>query len=333
MNPDGSLGGSSRYTDNPLGKIAHRGYRTVLYRNLDMTLKLKYDFGETVKGLSVGIGGSAMNAMSLIDDKLRSFAVFDITGAPDPVTGVGEYTYRQYNDDTDLAWQSSVNSQYQRLNFEAFAAYNRTFGDHSVDAMLMYHMDRYQQSGNYYKFNTAGFGLRAHYGFKDRYFAEFAASYYGEEQYMPGRRFGFFPAGALAWVISKENFLKDSKVVNYLKLRASYGKVGGSAFTGTSASDRIYYQQFYYNTGTYTFGVPGTTTGIGGTFENTLANPFITWDKSYKTDISIEGTFFNHINLMFDYFHDVRKDILTQNKGSLPLTMGIASDKGVTAAK
>lgn len=62
-------------------------------------------------GLSVGIGGSAMNAMSLIDDKLRSFAVFYITGAPDPVTGVGEYTYRQYNDDTDLAWQSSVNSR------------------------------------------------------------------------------------------------------------------------------------------------------------------------------------------------------------------------------
>lgn len=211
MNPDGSLGGSSRYTDNPLGKIAHRGYRTVLYRNLDMTLKLKYDFGETVKGLSVGIGGSAMNAMSLIDDKLRSFAVFDITGAPDPVTGVGEYTYRQYNDDTDLAWQSSVNSQYQRLNFEAFAAYNRTFGDHSVDAMLMYHMDRYQQSGNYYKFNTAGFGLRAHYGFKDRYFAEFAASYYGEEQYMPGRRFGFFPAGALAWVISKRELLEGQQ--------------------------------------------------------------------------------------------------------------------------
>lgn len=148
------------------------------------------------------------------------------------MTGAGEYAYRQYNDDTDLSWQSSVNYQYQRLNFEAFAAYNRTFGDHSVDAMLMYHMDRYQQSGSYYKFNTAGFGFRAHYGFKDRYFAEFAASYYGEEQYMPGRRFGFFPAGALAWVISKENFLKDSKVVNYLKLRASYGKVGGSAFTG-----------------------------------------------------------------------------------------------------
>lgn len=55
-----------------------------------------------MKGLSVGIGGSAMNAMSLIDDKLRSFAVFDITGLGS-VTGVGEYTYRQYNDDTDLA--------------------------------------------------------------------------------------------------------------------------------------------------------------------------------------------------------------------------------------
>lgn len=89
-----------------------------------MTLKLKYDFGETVKGLSVGIGGSAMNAMLLADDKLRNFAVFDITGAPDPVTGAGEYAYRQYNDDTDLSWQSSVNYQYQRLNFEAFAAYN-----------------------------------------------------------------------------------------------------------------------------------------------------------------------------------------------------------------
>ena len=38
VNPDGSLGGTSRYTNNPLGLVAHKGYQTRLYRNLDMTL-------------------------------------------------------------------------------------------------------------------------------------------------------------------------------------------------------------------------------------------------------------------------------------------------------
>ena len=57
--------------------------------------------------------------------------------------------------------------------------------------------------------------------------AEFNAGYNGSENFRPGNRYGFFPAGSLGWVVSEESFFQPIKsVVNYLKLRASVGMVG-----------------------------------------------------------------------------------------------------------
>jgi TonB-linked SusC/RagA family outer membrane protein len=327
INPDGSIGGSSVHQDNPYGLITSKGYQTSLTRNLDMTIRVKYDLGDEVKGLSFGLAGSAENYMQLWDNKTKKFAVYDIVSAPTSGENydLSEFAYKQYNDDTDLAWATSAFSK-QRLNFETNVAYERTFGDHKVNGLLMYHMDRYEPSGNYYKYSNAGFGLRGYYGFRDKYFAEFVAGYYGQEQYKKGHRFGFFPAGALAWVISKESFLKDNNFIDYLKIRASYGKVGGQAFNGTTVNDRIFFNQYYSRTTSSSFGTVGQTS-YEGRAEGNMANPAISWDKSYKTDFSIEGTFLNHFNVMFDYFHDRRTNILTYNN-KIPGSLGLSGGWG-----
>jgi len=313
INPDGSLGGSASYTDNPYGLITSKGYQTLLSRNLDMTLHLKYDMGNIVKGLALGIAGSSQNYMRLWDNKTKNFATYSIDYAPDPEdydpSIPDAFAYTMHNDDTELNWVTAAYSS-RRMNFEANASYDRTFGDHSFQGLLMYHLDRYETSDNYYKFSNAGFGFRGHYGYKSKYFAEFTAGYYGQEQYKSGHRFGFFPAGAVAWIASKEDFLKDNNSVNYLKLRLSYGIAGGEAFGGTTVHNRIYYNQYYSGAANSYFGTTNQTAYMGRV-EGIMANPDISWDKSYKTDLSVEGTFFNHIKMMFDYFYDRRTDILS----------------------
>lgn len=315
FNPDNSLGGSANYTTNPVGLIANKGYKTLMIRNLDMIVRANYKFGGSLEGLSVGVGGSATSFMQLWDNKTKNFATYAIESVTD-----NNYTYKQYGKASDLAWETETSGD-QRLNFEANASYEKSFGKHEISGMVMFHMDRYKHTRNHYQFSNAGFGFRAHYGYAQKYFAEFAAGYYGQEQYAPGNRFGFFPSIAGAWVVSNENFLKDSKVVNYLKVRGSYGMVGGSAFTGTNIQDRVYYKQYYTGSPDSYFGVENSSAYMGRQ-EGSIANPDITWDKSFKTDVSAEATLWNHVRVMFDYFHDRRTDILTRDL-NLPGILGM----------
>ena len=257
----------------------------------------------------------------LADDKLRNFAVFDITGAPDPVTGAGEYAYRQYNDDTDLSWQSSVNYQYQRLNFEGLSP--RTTGlsatTRSTTRCLMYHMDRYQQSGSYYKFNTAGFGFRAHYGFKENRCTSPSSqpATMARNSICRGAVSPSSPPERWSWAISKENFLKDSKVVNYLKLRASVRQGGRFGFHRRFCHRSVSSISSSITIRALTLSV------CRARRPQSEVRSRICWltlsllGSKPEEDRYLEsqGTFFNHVNLMFDYFHDVRKDILNPEHG------------------
>lgn len=69
--------------------------------------------------------------------------------------------------------------------------------------------------------------MRGSYGFLDRYFVEASFGYNGSERFTKNNRMGFFPAVGGAWLISKENFMQNiSSRISFLKLRASWGKVG-----------------------------------------------------------------------------------------------------------
>ena len=314
-NPDNTLGGSAVYRNNPIGLIAERGYQTLLLRNMDMTVRGQYKLSDYVEGLSLGVSGSVNNFLQLWDNKLKQFPVFSITSFDED-----DYQYIRYGDETDLSWGTRAYSE-KRLNFESNIKYDRNFEKSKLNAMLMWHYDNFETSDNHYKFTNAGLGSRVHYGYDDKYFAEFTAGYYGQEQYISGKRSGFFPAASLAWVASNEDLLNDNPYIDFLKFRLSYGKVGGQAFTGMTVHNRIFYKQYYSGAPNSSFGTTGQTSYMGRV-EADYANPDITWDKSYKSNLGVEAEFVDHIRLMFDLYKDRRIDILTYNN-KIPGTVGL----------
>jgi TonB-linked SusC/RagA family outer membrane protein len=124
------------------------------------------------------------------------------------------------------------------------------------------------------------------------------------------------------WVISEENFFKKtSSVVNYLKVRASYGQLGNDQIylPGTSTLATYQYLPTYgFNTYIINDGQQKTLS------ESRIPNTNITWEVANNADIGLEGQLFNgKISFEFDYFNNLRTSILYPRNASVPRTTGL----------
>ena len=209
--------------------------------------------------------------------------------------------------------------------------YSRSFGDHDVSALFLYN-----QSKKYYPetkidgkvfymdIPTAyvGYVGRMTYAYKKRYMVDLNAGYNGSENFAPDKRFGFFPAVSAGWILSEEKFMKKQKVIDFLKLRASYGIVGNDKMENA----RFLYMAGAwsgYNTvakgqGSWQFGKDGGTGLLPDAKENTMGNPEVTWEKVAKQNYGIDLKMFDsRLSLTADVFFEKRKDILS-TRNTLP---------------
>jgi len=161
---------------------------------------------------------------------------------------------------------------------------------------------------------------RVGYTFNNKYIVQFQMRYDGSQIFPSDKRFGYFPGGSVGWVISEESFLKNSSLINSLKLRASYGILG---------NDRV--QAFQYLDLFRLSTVSGTGFVVNGQDYNVLnpgvaANPNITWEKKKSFDIGVEGGLLkNKIVFEIDYFSMRTEDILAKRSISVPGYTGLSS--------
>ncbi|MFC0512965.1 SusC/RagA family TonB-linked outer membrane protein [Mucilaginibacter angelicae] len=174
-------------------------------------------------------------------------------------------------------------------------------------------------SGGSYRTARQNYFGRINYDYKDKYLAEFQLRDDGSTVFPPGKRFGLFPGVSLGWRISSESWLKDSKVVNSLKLRASYGRLGNDRVSTYQYLDNFAYQQ------SLATGVPPvSTTGIS---YNKIGNPNITWEVANKYNIGLDATVLNDFSVVLNWFKEKRSNILAQRSASIPGVSGITSDQ------
>lgn len=163
-----------------------------------------------------------------------------------------------------------------------------------------------------------GYVYRVGYTYNKKYLFEASGRYDGSYVFAPGHRFGFFPAFSAGWRISDEKFMKNLTWINYLKLRGSYGESGNYPNGG----------QYQYLSA---FNVGSNSAVIGGSAtqsinESLQGNPNITWEKSKKTDIGFEGSFWNGLlGVEADYFYEKRSNFLVSIGAVLPGEYGVAT--------
>ena len=176
-------------------------------------------------------------------------------------------------------------------------------------------------------YRNLGISGRVGYSYDNRYFAEFNFGYNGSERFAEKNRFGFFPTIGGSWVISNEAFWNGGikTVLNKLKLRASYGLVGNDAI---GAQRFFYLSNVNLNGGNPAyFGQSNGVTRPGVSISN-YANNDVTWETSRQTNIGLEVSLFNSLNIIAEVYKQHRYNILMQ-RASIPTTMGLES--GVSA--
>lgn len=171
------------------------------------------------------------------------------------------------------------------------------------------------------------FSGRASYGYLDRYFAEFSCGYNGSERFAKKHRFGFFPAGGLAWIVSSEPWMKKtSKVIDYLKLRLSYGKVGNDGIISTPRFVFLPDIEQYRAAGSYNPEYNARTSF----YRNRIvayANPDIEWEIAEQSNLGVELKMFKGLfEMQADFYRQYRHNIIS-TRTTVPASMGIEVDQ------
>ena len=228
--PDGRWAGPpANAGSNPMNEVQNSGYTDTFRPALQsvFTVNQKLDF--ITKGLSA-YARFSFDSYSEFNNKRTGGVDLWYTNQRD---GNGELVFgKPIKEGSDELYYEHSDTGERVIYTEANISYDRTFGHHNVNGMVLYNMRNRMiaTAGSAIAsipYRNQAIAARFGYGYKERYLAEVNGSYTGSENFAPGHRFGFFPAASVGWVISNEPFFKNmTRTVDLLKLRASYGIVG-----------------------------------------------------------------------------------------------------------
>lgn len=144
---------------------------------------------------------------------------------------------------------------------------------------------------------------RLNYDYDDRYYIAGSFRRDGSSRLSPKNRWGNFWSVSGMWHLSNESFMKPIKhILSDVKIRASYGVNGNQPGS------------LYGYMGLYTYGQ--SYMGGFGSYESSLANPNLKWEKNYNLNIGLDLAFLSRIFLSIEYYNRDTKDLLY----SLPIS-------------
>ena len=239
----------------------------------------------------------------------------------DPVTPYHNFDYSQ-----PIKWTSnggSVNnwSTMRNLYYQGQINWMRTFKKHDVSAMGLFSRQE-NATGSMIPLYREDWAFRATYSWNGRSHAEYNGAYNGSEKFADVNRFAFFQSGAIGWTISEEPFMKslrEKRIVEFLKLRASYGQIGDD-----NVGQRwLYMSQWAYG-GHANMSLNREDSIYTWYRESAIGNPDVQWETVTKANIGLDYNLFKGLIAgTLEFFQDDRTDILVNGgERSVPAYYG-----------
>ena len=288
------------FTGNPYTSMNQGSFNRYLDSKLftDLILDQKLDFltkGLSVKGkvsMSTYYQNRSLYASYTFPDYQLNYDKIGSEENPWFRNGQGNEMFQQGPLDINVGELES--NYYKDFYYELSLNYARTFGKHSVSGLLLANRQQKDKTTEFPYYNQA-LVSRGTYDYAGKYLVEVNVGYTGSERFAPGKRYGFFPSGAVGWVLSEEKFIKNSLPwVSKLKLRYSDGKVGSDI-----AANRWLYLSDYFKD------------NAGYIHEDLGANTTSQWEEARKRDLGLEvGLWNDRFTLSVDLFDEYRERML-----------------------
>ena len=213
---------------------------------------------------------------------------------------------------------------YTNWTFQQLLNYNRTFGDHTVEALLghEYYYNQYDYqygyktnqtfanryelvnftditsyTGYYSGYRQDSYFSRLKYNFQNKYFAEASFRRDGSSKFYKDNRWGNFWSLGATWVLSKEDFIKDINWIDNLRYRVSYGKVGNDGGIGNYAYMGLYRVAEKY-------------AGETAAFKTQNESLDLCWESEKAFSTALEGRIFDRTDFTLEFFNKTTYDLL-----------------------
>ncbi len=325
-NQDGVWGGNATWpgTLNPVAQTQAAGYSKEHRRSLFADMTLKQDLSALVSGLGGAFRLAYDNVSTIWEDHYRTYTYgsYSVTewsnGAPN-MNSLGKYTG---GTDTGLATSSELLSWNRLFNFDILLNYQRTFGDHTLYSQLKWDYEYHNFRGVNNTRYRQNYSLYGHYGYKGKYFVDLSLVASAANKLAPSSRWGFSPTISAAWVMSREDFMQGSSVVDFLKLRASFGIINRDNIPvdGNGNAVNNYWETLYVSGNQYNMDAsynPGSSWVLG---RLPTLNPL--HEKAVKYNFGIDATLFGGLNVTLDGYYQERKNIWVVSSGKYSSALG-----------
>ena len=313
----GEWGGTQIYANNPVAAASSTGISKPNYRTLFANGKIIQDLSKWVKGLSAEAAVAYDNYASFFENRTKTFVYENVPFTRDVNGAVVFGTPQTFGTATDLTYSDSFGDQIRQATGIAKINYETKWNENHLSTSVLFQEDKRVNDGQYNTFLHQNFMSSASYAYKNRYFIDGVLSYSGTDILPKENRFGLFPAVSAGWIVNRENFLKNSKTINYLKLRGSWGMSGNDIMSPNLD------QQAYDAGGTYYFGINNTT--FNGIREGRLAAAGLTYESSEKINLGFNMEMFKDLSFSFDAFRDKRTNIILSTSGAVPSLIGVTA--------
>lgn len=227
-------------------------------------------------------------------------------------TYIRRYNYKNFFRSSELTADYSINIS--RLNATLLAGMSQEYNKYDQDYYIKYDlvdpslgaidagMTNGTITGNYNEWAMRSYFGRLNLNWDDKYLLEANLRADGSSKFAPGHRWGYFPSVSAGWRISQEHFMEGAASwLDHLKLRASYGSLGNNATTSYYMYQSLFATANYILNGNI----------AGGLAQTVLANPNLTWEKTYMTNIGLDFAFLhNRLSGSVDIYNKDTKGIL-----------------------
>ena len=313
----GLWGGNTTWGENwnPVALTEGRAYSKGHTRGLYADMSLRQDLSSLTKGLGASVRIGYDNLASYWENHTKGYkyGMASVASWENALPIAGEEITG--GKDTEMSGDSKLDWQYRAFNFQMNVDWQRQFGVHSLYSMLLYTYKYDNAKGINNTFYRQNAGWYTHYGFKNRYFADFTLMASASNLLAPDHRWNVSPTVGLAWLISNEKFMQSQNVVDFLKLRASFGMLNTDNIPGNG----------YWNEtvgGGNGYPINNNFGGDGGWHEGRLASVNGTTEKAYKYNAGVDATLFKGLTLTVDGFYERRSDIWVSSDGQNSAVLG-----------
>ncbi len=313
----GLWGGNTTWGENwnPVALTEGRAYSKGHTRGLYADMSLRQDLSSLTKGLGASVRIGYDNLASYWENHTKGYkyGMASVASWENGLPIAGEEITG--GKDTEMSGDSKLDWQYRAFNFQMNVDWQRQFGVHSLYSMLLYTYKYDNAKGINNTFYRQNAGWYTHYGFKNRYFADFTLMASASNLLAPDHRWNVSPTVGLAWLIFNEKFMQSQNVVDFLKLRASFGMLNTDNIPGNG----------YWNEtvgGGNGYPINNNFGGDGGWHEGRLASVNGTTEKAYKYNAGVDATLFKGLTLTVDGFYERRSDIWVSSDGQNSAVLG-----------